>query len=203
MEPLTLSRDDVAVWTWLVSRGIDGVMSGLSRFVGQPVHLTTLEVDQLPAGDAAGLFRRPQGPLVGIYLSVEGDAAGHVVLAHEPEMLCRLADIQSGRPAGTTRTLEDIELPLVGEMGNVIGMHFLDALADAANLSFVPSPPAVLVDSAEAVLDLSLAGCRNGQEALVARTLAESSGQQVEGTFLVMPSSSFVRAILEGSRRQW
>jgi chemotaxis protein CheY-P-specific phosphatase CheC len=118
-------------------------------------------------------------------------------------MLCRLADIQLGRPAGTTRTLEDIELPLVGEMGNVIGMHFLDALADAANLSLVPSPPAVLVDSAEAILDLSLAGSRNGQEALVARTLAESSGQQMEGAFLVMPSSSFVRSILECSRQQW
>ena len=75
-----------------------------------------------------------------------------------------LIDLQIGLVPGSTRNLGEMELSVMGEMGNITGSFFLNALADATNLTLAPSPPAVMVDMAGAILDIALAEIMKDQE---------------------------------------
>ena len=200
-QQLMLTKDDLAIWTWLVSRGIANSLSGLSEMVGQELSVTSLDLKQFPAKDAATLLGGPENLVVGIYLTISGDATGHLMLVHDPKIAFELIDIQMGLVPGTTQNLEEMERSVMGEMGNITGSFFLNALADATNLTLTPSPPAVMIDMAGAILSIALTEIMQDQDDVLAvSTTFGTANQQMNGTFLVMPTMDFLRVILKQSR---
>ena len=109
-------------------------------------------------------------------------------------------------------TLEDVidvviepytppEEPALGEVGNIMGSFFLNALSDATNSSFLPSPPAVMMDMAGAILDVALADIiQESDYALVVETSFRTEDRKIEGTLLIMPSPDLLRVLLEHVR---
>ncbi len=197
-QQLLLNREELAVWTWMVSRGITNSLSGLSQMVGQEISVTALDIKQVPAKTAADLLGGPEELVVGIYLDVHGDATGHLMLVHNPKIAFDLIDIQLGLAPGSTQNLGEMELSILGEMGNITGSFFLNALADATNLTLTPSPPSVMIDMAGAVLDIALTKIMQKQDdVLAAKTTFGTINQQMSGTFLVMPTMDFLNVILK------
>ena len=200
-QQLMLTKDELSIWTWLVSRGIANSLAGLSQMVGQELSVTSLDLKQFPAKDAATLLGGPENLVVGIYLTISGDATGHLMLVHDPKIAFKLIDMQLGLPPGSTQSLDEMERSVMGEMGNITGSFFLNALADATNLTLIPSPPAVMVDMAGAILSIALTEIMQEQDDVLAvRTTFCTANQQMDGTFLVMPTMDFLRTILKQSR---
>lgn len=198
---LTFTADETAVWSWLASRGIANALSGLSRMVGQELRVYSLDLEHLPARDAVALLGGPSKTIVGIYLTIDGDAAGHLLLVYEPEIVYQLADMQMGRPPETTATLGEVELPVMVEMGNITGSLFVNTLAEVTNLTLLPSPPAVMVDTAASILAVTMnKGTPEHDGVLAAKVAFGTHTQQVTGNFLVVPTADFLRAILDNSR---
>ncbi len=199
-QQLLLSREELAVWTWMVSRGISNSLFGLSQMVGQEISVTSLDIQQVPAKSAADLLGGPEQLVVGIYMTIHGDATGHLMLVHNPKIAFDLIDIQLGLPPGETKELGEMERSILGEMGNITGSFFLNALADATNLTLMPSPPSVMVDMAGAVLDIALTKIMQKQDdVLAAKTTFGTASQQMSGTFLVMPTMDFLNVILKNA----
>ena len=195
-----LTKDELAVWTWLVSKGIGNAMYGLSGMIGCELAVTGLSLKQIAAKDAAELLGGPENMVVGIYLTISGDATGHLMLAHDPKIAFELIDMMTGQPLNSTRHLGEMERSVMGEMGNITGSFFLNALADATNMTLTPSPPAVMIDMAGPVLDVTLTKIMQEQdEVLVVETAFGTANRQISGTFLVMPTMEFLRAILKHS----
>jgi chemotaxis protein CheC len=196
-----LTKDEIATWTWLVSKGIANALSGLSQMLGREFSVTSLNIRQFPAKDAAILLGGPENLVVGICQEFHGDATGYLMLIHEPKMAFELIDIQMGLPPGSTRGLEEMERFVLAEMGNIAGSFFLNALADAANLTLTPSPPAVMIDMAGAILDIALTEIMQEQDdILVVKTTFNVDNRQISGIFLVMPTLGFLTAILKHAR---
>ncbi len=202
-QQLLVTKDEAAIWTWLVSRGITSSLSGLSEMVGQELVVNSLDVRQLPVKDATALLGGPENPVIGIYLTIHGDATGHLMLVHEQRMAFELIDIQMDLPAGSTQRLEEMEYSILGEMGNITGAFFLNALADANDLSLTPSPPKVITDSAKDILNIALAEITEVQDSvLVIKAIFGNENRQIEGIFMVLPTSSFMEVILKRSNKQ-
>jgi hypothetical protein len=51
-----LTKQEMAVWTWLVSKGIANAMQGLSAMINQELVVTALKVQQYPVIEAAQLL---------------------------------------------------------------------------------------------------------------------------------------------------
>jgi len=198
-----ITKSEMSVWTWLVSKGIANSLSGLSQMVNREISLTGLELKQYPAKDASNLLGGPETIIVGIYLAISGDATGHLMLAHDPKIAFDLIDMQLGQPPGTTKDFGELEQSVLGEMGNITGSFFLNALADATNLMLTPSPPAVMIDMAGAILDLAIASIMQEEDDIIAvKTTFGTVNQQINGTFLVMPTMDFMRTILKHAGAQ-
>ena len=204
-QAIPFTKEEVSVWTWLVSRGISNALSGLSQMIGQELKVTGLDLRQYPAKHAAQLLGGPEETVVGIYLTIEGDATGHLMLAHEPSIAFQLIDLQMGQPPGTTTVMGEMEASIMGEMGNITGSFFLNALADATNLTLTPSPPAVMIDMAGAILGIALTKIMQEQDdLLVVSADFGTENQPMSGNFLVMPTTDFLKTILTHSRGgQW
>ncbi|MEE8414306.1 MAG: chemotaxis protein CheC [Dehalococcoidales bacterium] len=193
-----LTKDEVAIWTWLVSKGIANALSGLSEMVGQKFSLTSLGIRQLPAKKAATLLGEPENEVVGICQEIRGDATGYLILIHEPQIAFELVDIQMGLPFGSTQYLKGIERSTLEEIGNVTGSFFLNSLADSTGLSFLPSPPIVMTDMAGAILDITLSQIMQEQDnVLCIKTTFGTAGRQMQGVFLVMPTLDFLGVLLQ------
>ena len=201
LQNLMLTKDEIAIWTWLVSRGIANSLTGLSQMIGQELSVTSLDLRQFPAKDAASLLGGPENLVVGIYLTIHGDATGHLMLIHDPKVAFELIDIQMGLPPGSTQSLEEMERSVLAEMGNITGSFFLNALADASNLTLTPSPPAVMVDMAGAILGIALTEIMQEEDdILVVKAKFNADERQINGTFLIMPTMGFMRSVLKYAR---
>lgn len=199
-QTIPFTKEEISVWTWLVSRGISNALAGLSQMVGQELKVTGLDLRQFPAKHAAQLLGGPEEMVVGIYLTIEGDATGHLMLIHEPSIAFQLIDLQMGQPLGTTTVMGEMEASVMGEMGNITGSFFLNAIADATNLTLTPSPPAVMIDMAGAILGIALTKIMQEQDdLLVVSADFGTENQQMSGNFLVMPTTDFLRTILNHS----
>ncbi len=197
VQQLTLTKDELAIWTWLVSKGMSHSLAGLSQMVEEELIVSALDVKYFPAKDAVSLVGGPENLVVGIYLTIHGDANGHLMLIHDPKIAFDLIDSQLGLSPGSTQGLGEMERSVLGEMGNITGSFFLNALADATNLTLTPSPPVVLVDMAGAILGIALTEIMQGQDDVLAvKATFGTATQKIDGTFLVMPTMDFLRVIL-------
>lgn len=202
-QQLTLAKDELAIWTWLVSRGIGNSLSGLSDMIGKDLTVSAINVKNLPPEETISLLGGPEHKVVGIYLTIHGDATGHFLLIHDPQIAYELVDFQMGLPPGSTNDLGEMERSVLGEMGNITGAFFLNALADATNLVLTPSPPNVMVDEAAKVMGIPVNQIMQVQDAvLTIKATFGTDEHHTEGTFVVMPTMEFLKVILQHARTQ-
>jgi len=183
-------------WAGLVSSGISNSISGLSQMVGQEIKATSLTPTVVDIREVPNMFGGAETLTVGVYLRVTGAATGHMLLVYQPKAAFELLDMLMGAGPGTTQGLGEMEESALGEMGNIMGSFFLNSLADATGMSFYPTPPAVMMDMAGAVLDVALAEIMmETDEACIVEAMFGTQDKQVSGTFLVIPSPDLLRAL--------
>ena len=201
MEATSVMTDvEQLAWAGLVSKGVANSISGLSQMVGQEIMPIALNPKVVDITEVPDMIGGAEALTVGVYLKVTGVASGHMVLVYQPQAAFELLDMLMGMESGTTQEIGEMEKSALGEMGNIMGSFFLNSLADSTGLSLMPSPPAVMMDMAGAILNVALAEIMmETDEACIVEAIFGTSDKQVNGTFLVMPSLG----LLDQLRRVW
>ncbi len=182
-------------WAELIRKGTYKAISSLSVMIGQSIDIGSLRLRRVPIADISRIVGGPEVVSVGIYLTVSGSADGHLMLIYDPEIACSFADLMMLQPPNTTQTLGEMEQSALGEMGNVVGASFLTVISDCMGMDLRPSPPAVMMDMAGALLDIIAADLIVTQdEAFVAETTFTAPDREVSGVFFVMPSAGLLSA---------
>lgn len=170
------------------SGGFTNAMAGLSQMAGQEIKISRMEFKKVAIKDVPGLFGGPEALIIGVYLQISGKTNGQMVVVYEPKVAFDLIDLLLGQPPGSTHELTEMERSALGEVGNIMGSFFLNYVSDTTGLSFQPSPPAVMMDMAGAILDNTLAGLmEHTDEIYLMETVFGTNDRQVAGTFLVIP----------------
>lgn len=187
----------MAIWTGLVSKGISNALRGLSEMVGHQIVVTSLDLRWLPTKDVTSMIGGPEAVGIGIYLSIEGDATGHLLLMHDLDIAFKLIDMQLGLSLGSTEHMGEMERSVMGEMGNITGSFFLNALADSGNMVLMPSPPVVISDLVQAIMNIPLTSIMEKQDdALMVKATFSADNQPLDGTFMVLPTMDFMKTII-------
>ncbi len=182
-------------WAELIRKGTYKAISSLSMMIGQSIEIGSLRLRRVPIADISRIVGGPEVVSVGIYLTVSGSADGHLMLIYDPEIACSFVDLMMLQPPNTTQTLGEMEQSALGEMGNVVGGSFLTVISDSMGMDLRPSPPAVIMDMAGALLDIIAADLIVTQdEAFVAETTFTAPDREVSGVFFVMPSAGLLSA---------
>jgi chemotaxis protein CheC len=149
------------------------------------IRLQEPQLQFVSLGEVPGIAGGPQQVVLAVYLGIEGDLNGHLMLFFTEASGLRMIDLLMEQPPGTTRELDALGISALAETGNVCGSSFLNALSDRTGLKILPTTPAVVVDMAGAILQTVVSELyASGDEVLVVET---GFNGDVPGHFLLMP----------------
>lgn len=161
---------------------------GLSGLMGQEIVIHIPSVRLGTKSDVCDAVGGADNIVLGAYLSISGDISGHVMLLFPVARALECVDLMCGQPPGTTTECDDLAESAVGELGNIVGSAFVNALADHVSLILHPSPPMVIHDMALALVQSIYAEILSqGGDVVIVDTVFEDKGGNVAGLLIVAP----------------
>jgi len=172
----------------LANVGIHNAATGFSQFLGINLQVTQPQVKMVPFSEIPGMFGGPEMEAVGIYLKVEGDFPGQIILVLPYSKAIELVALLMEVPQDSIQSLGTMERSALGELGNMTGTFFLNSMANLTGLSVRPSPPAVMVDMVGAMLDVIVATSSGlGSKVLMMQATFVYGERKAETDFWVIP----------------
>jgi chemotaxis protein CheC len=177
--------------TKIAGQGFQNAAQGLSKMTGVALQVYEPSVNLVPIKDIPYVLGGPENDAVGIYLKVEGEISGHVLLIMPYDKALEMVDLLMDEPVGTTQKLGSLERSALAEVGNLTGTFFINALSDQTGLPSRPSPPAVMVDMVGAILDVitALVG-EMGEEVLMFQATFMVNDREMNTDFWVIPDAA-------------
>ena len=172
----------------IANEGIHNAANGFSKFMGINLVVTQPQVKMVPFTEIPNLFGGPEMEAVGIYLKIEGDIPGQMILVLPYPKAIQLVALLMEVPPESIQSLGSLERSALGEMGNMTGTFFLNSVAKLTGLSVRPSPPAVMVDMVGAMLDVIVATTGGlGSQVLMMQATFVYGERKTETDFWVIP----------------
>ena len=103
-----------------------------------------------------------------------------------------------GQRVGTTTEPDELAESAIGELGNIVGSAFINALADHVNLSLHPSPPTVINDMAIALVESVYAEVLSqGGDVVMMDAIFEDHSGKTAGLIIVAPDPISLERLLK------
>lgn len=186
----TLSDQAVTRLQDLVTQGFKNAAAGLSSMIDQPLEVSCPEVSCFSLSQINRFIGDPENEAVGIYLRSEGDMGVQMMMVIPIEKALQLVDMLMGEKEGTTQELGSLERSALGEVGNIMGTFFLNAIAAATGMTLMPTPPAIVVDMLAAVVQLIIAATGEEIEETLLLTVSVRCGERdLSVSFWVIPEA--------------
>ncbi len=134
--------------------GAGNAMTALSQMLQCKVDMKVPQVRLLEFSEVGDMMGGEEQIMVGVFLGVDGDITGSMMFMVEEESARHLIQkITMGMlPPGSE--FEEMGLSAMKEIGNIITGAYLNSLSTLTNLKIVPTPPALTVDMAGAILSV-------------------------------------------------
>lgn len=134
--------------------GAGNAMTALSQMLQCKVDMKVPQVKLLDFAEIGAMMGGEEQIMVGVYLGVEGDITGSIMFLVEKDSAKHLVNkvMMGMAPEGDEFT--EMELSAMQEVGNIITGAYLNSLSTLTNLKIFPSPPALTVDMAGAILSV-------------------------------------------------
>jgi|UniRef100_A0A7C4KJB9 chemotaxis protein CheC len=179
--------------------GIHNAARGFSSLLGHQIQVLNPVVRVVPILEIPRYVGGPESEAIGIYLRAEGDIAGQIMLIIPYQKGLELVDLLMDVPAGTTKQLGSLERSALGEVGNLTGTFFLNAVANLTGTSVRPTPPAVIVDMVGAILDIIIATTGGVTDRVILMQAEFIDGERsVETNFWVIPDPTTLKTFRNG-----
>lgn len=181
--------------------GAGTAASSLSLMTGQPIGMAVPRVSILPVEAIAERIGGEEQMVVAVYLQVVGDAPGHIVFLTPAETAHEVChQLMGGMVVGEAGVtgFSEMELSALQEIGNIMTGSYLRALADLTRMHLEPTPPALGIDMAAALLGSVLAEvARNSGVALLIETAFEEEEMPSFGHFVFIPEPAALTRVLQ------
>jgi chemotaxis protein CheC len=175
----------------LANIGSGTASTALSGMLGRAVDLSVPNARALPLADAVDAAGAPEQEVTGILLGIGGDLEGTVLLLVPPadaDAMCRMLGVEPD---------DEFAESALGEIGNIVGTSYVNALAAMTGMAIEPTPPATTTDMLGAIVESVLAGAaRSGDVALLLDSDLTVEGEGCSISFLLVPDHGGVEELL-------
>jgi chemotaxis protein CheC len=175
----------------LANIGSGTASTALSSMLSRSVDISVPTAAALPFADAVEAVGPAERVVTGVVIGVHGDMTATVLLLlgdGDAATLCGLLGVD---PA------DELAASAVGEIGNIVGASYINALSAMTGLTLEPEPPQSATDMLAAIVATVLAGRATGDDlALVLDSDLTVEGEDCAISFLLVPSSGGVQELL-------
>ena len=193
---MILNDKMVAYLELLAKEGIHNAAKGFSGMLGQELTASEPEVSIVPLLSISSIVGGPEDEVVGIYLRAEGDLATQFMLVIPIQKAIELVDLLMDQPVGSTQILGSLERSALAEVGNLTAAFFMNSIAAITGIPLRPTPPAVMVDMAGAILDIIIATSGGLSDSIMMLKTKFILGAREVGTdFWVIPDDKTIQLL--------
>ena len=176
----------------LANIGSGKASTALSMLLGRSVDINVPTARALSFADAVEATGDYEQEITGVVLGIIGDLEGVVLLLVSPDdadTLCEILGVEPG---------SDYAPSALGEVGNIVGSSYINALAEMTGIEIEPTPPATATDMLGAIVQTVLAGqAHAGDIALMLDTALVVEGSDCSISFMLVPTEDGVGELLE------
>jgi chemotaxis protein CheC len=176
--------------------GAGNAAIALSQMVDKKVILSVPEAKVIQLVRVPELVGGPETPVAGVYLRIEGECSGSIILLLERESAYSLARlmIKGGLPDEDDTVMRSA----LQETGSILAGAYLNALGQLTHLFFKPSVPGFAMDMSGAIIDYVLVDLAATEDhVLVVETDFQVSDIKVQGHLVLFPDLGTLSTILE------
>ena len=159
--------------------------------LGRSVDISVPKAQALPFAEAVEAAGPAEQDITGIVLGIVGEMNGTVLLLVPPadaDKICRMLGVE---PDG------EYALSALGEIGNIVGTSYINALAAMTGMDIEPTPPATATDMLGALVASVLAGqAHAGDIALMLDSNLVVEGEDCSISFFLVPDQGGVDELL-------
>jgi chemotaxis protein CheC len=198
--PEVIASDSLQV---IVDRALARSAATLSEMSGVEIEISSSAVERVPLVQIPLAVGSPEEPAVGIYVGIEGDGAGYLLLLLDEAMATQLAALLLAESPDSIDVRDELPASALAEAGNVSCSAFMNELGEATRLCLMAMPPVVVDDMRGAILDVAVADiAQTGDEALLIKTHLgrgdeSANARGVNARLLAIPTPETLSAILE------
>ena len=175
----------------LANIGSGTASTALSSMLGRSVDISVPTAEALPFADAVDAVGPAERVVTGVVIGVNGDMAATVLLLLGESDAATLCGLLGVDPA------DELAASALGEIGNIVGASYINALSAMTGLSLEPEPPESATDMLAAIVATVLAGRAAGDDiALVLDSDLRVEGEDCSMSFLLVPSHGGVQELL-------
>lgn len=175
----------------LANIGSGTACTALAQMLGRPVDIKVPKVVALPLADAIDAVGAAEEPRTAVKLDIFGDLDGTVLLVfplEDASTLCGMLGVEPDSEVG---------LSALGEIGNILGTSYVNALGQMIGMEVEPHPPITTTDMLGAIVStVLLERDEIGDTALLLDSAMFVEGEQCELSFLLVPSANGVADLL-------
>src|SRR5829696_6691404 len=175
----------------LANIGSGTASTALSTMLGRAVDISVPTAQALAFADAVEAIGPAEKLVTGMVIGVSGDMQATVLLLlgdGDAATLCGLLGVD---PA------DEMAASALGEIGNIVGASYINALGAMTGLEMEPEPPQSATDMLGAIVASVLAGRAAGDDiALVLDSDLKVEGEDCSISFLLVPSHGGVQELL-------
>jgi chemotaxis protein CheC len=175
----------------LANIGSGTASTALSVMLGRSVDISVPKAQALPIAEAVEAAGPPEQDITGIVLGIVGEMTGTVLLLVPPadaDAMCRMLGVEPD---------DEFALSALGEIGNIVGTSYINALAGMTGMDIEPTPPATTTDMLGALVATVLAGAAaNSDVALMLDSNLVVEGEDCSISFLLVPDQGGVEELL-------
>ena len=133
---------------------------------------------------------------VGVYMPIAGEVEGYVAFVLRWAGAQKLWTMLLGAAPGSVEGIDALHASVLTEVGNVIVGGFLSAISDLTGLRLEATVPLLSIDMGVAVIGAIVCeAASRDSEALAVRTTISAAGEDLEGTFLFVPTRGGLRSM--------
>lgn len=175
----------------LANIGSGNASTALSGMLGRPVDISVPVASALPLADAVDAIGDPESEVTGVMLGMVGELTGSVILLVAPDdaaTLCNMLGVDVDSEWG---------LSALGEIGNIVGASYINALSVMTGFEMEPTPPSTTTDMLGAIVASALAEHADGTDvALVLDSQMSVEDDDCSIGFLLIPRAGGVQELL-------
>ena len=135
--------------------GASNASAALAQLLGRRVEVHVPKVKLLDFNNIGKAIGGEEQIMAGVYLRVEGQINGSMLLMLKKQAAARVAGILLGDPYRDPKAeLTEIECSALSEVGNIVTSAYLNAISTLTGLKTLPSVPSLCVDMAGAILSV-------------------------------------------------
>lgn len=175
----------------------------LSTLLNQEISIRVPEILMVNLGNLQDHIDDSLAAMVVFQIKGQVSGGGSLVLHVPKPSILRLSSIMLGQPEGD-REIDEMDVSMLHEIGNIMTSAYLDACATLLSIILLPSPPAMAIDMAHAVLATIIATheeADNADQVIFFKTEMTCSEQEIDAELFLLPSRSLLTELLERFRK--